>query len=119
MSELTLEITANAHATIVHFNGSAGLEGSAELDRKLTILSAQRPNVVIFELSRLTFISSLAMGSLISFAHGLTRRGGKVAITGAQPMVDQALRRIRMESVMPLYASVDEVTATASARPAL
>lgn len=111
MSGLTVEIIPNSHTTIARLIGAADLNGSAELDRKLLGLSAQRPKVLIFDLSGLTFISSLAMGSLINVAHGLSTHGGKVAVAAARPMVAEALRRIRMESILPMYGNVEEATA--------
>ena len=111
MSGLTVEIVPNSNATIARLIGAADLNGSPELDRKLLGLSAQRPKVLIFDLSGLTFISSLAMGSLINVAHGLSKHGGKVAIAGAQPLVAEALQRIRMEAILPMYATVDDAAA--------
>lgn len=111
MSGMTIEIIPNSHATIARLSGAADLNGSAELDRKLLGLSAQRPKVLIFDLSGLTFISSLAMGSLINVAHGISKHGGRVAIAGAQPLVAEALRRIRLEAMMPMYGTVEEATA--------
>lgn len=112
MSALVVEIISNPSATLITLTGAADVSGSPELERKLTMVSAQRPKVAILDLSGLTFISSLCMGSLIQFGHGLTKRGSRVAVAAAQPMVADALRRIRMESVLPMYPTVEDALAT-------
>lgn len=115
MSGLAVEIVPNSNATIVTVQGAADVSGSAELDRKLTMLSAQRPRMVIFDLSRMSFISSLCMGSLIQFGHGMIKRGSKVAVAAAQPTVAEALKRIRLEAILPMYASVEDAVAASQA----
>jgi anti-anti-sigma factor len=107
MSGLAIEIVPNSHFTIARLIGAADVSGSPELDRKLLALTAQRPKLLILDLSGLTFISSLAMGSLINAAHSLTRHGGKVAVAAAQPLVAEALRRIRLESMLPMYQTIE------------
>ena len=80
MNSLQVDTVIEPNVTIMVLSGSADVSGSEELDRKLTVLSAQRPKVLIFDLSQLKFISSLAIGSLLRFTRGLTQTGGQIGL---------------------------------------
>lgn len=108
MKSLNVQIIPHPQATIVALQGSADIAGTSDLDRALTVLSAQHPTQLVFDLSELKFISSLGMGLLIRFAHGMQSRGCSMRLAAAQPMVSEALRRMRMEAILPMFAGVEE-----------
>jgi anti-sigma B factor antagonist len=110
-SALAIEIHPRPSAIIVALSGSADLPGSDELERKLTILLAQRPTRLIFDFSRLTMLSSMAMGSLLRSKHAIERSGGRVSLVGVSGNVLDSLRRARLADLFSLYESVDAAVA--------
>jgi anti-anti-sigma regulatory factor len=72
----------------------AGVLEAGVLEASLSRLAARRPARVTFDLSGLQFISSLAMGSLVTFRRAAARAGGRVCLApDLQPMVREALTR--------------------------
>jgi len=108
MAELIVEIAKRDDAVIVSLNGPGDLPGAAKLDSKLLALTAQHPSRVVFDLSGLTFISSIFMGSLIKFRQGIDRAKGKVVICGAPMIVLEALQRARLDQVFSFHPAVDD-----------
>ena len=70
------------------------------LETVLLRLAARRPACVIFELSKLESISSLAMGLLVAYRRAAVRAGGRVGLAAdLQPGVREALDRAQLMSL--------------------
>lgn len=111
MGGLTIQTRSEPNAVVVSLIGAADLGGADPLDRQITILSAQHPKNVVFDLSAMTFISSICMGSLVRYRNACTHWGGKVALAGATEAVLVALRRARLDQVFTLVDSVEKAMA--------
>jgi anti-anti-sigma factor len=66
---------------------------------------------VALDLRRLDFLSSLGIRLLLSAGRVVTRRGGKVVLFGAQPMVGEVMTTMALDSVLPMVATEDEALA--------
>jgi anti-anti-sigma factor len=62
----------------------------------------------VLDLTALDFISSLGIRLLLSAARVVTRRGGRVVMFGAQPMVAEVLAALSLDEVLPLVGTEDE-----------
>lgn len=112
MTELSIQIISKPEAPcIVTLNGMADLLGAEELDRRLVLLSAQRPPNVVFDLRGLKGISSICMGTLVRFRQGIARTGGIVTLAGATGIVLIALQRARLDQVFQMCESLDDKAA--------
>src|SRR4051812_28727192 len=87
LKKLTVEASPHPSGLIIKITGDAGVENIETLEGELTKLSAQRPPLIVFDLSGLEFIASLGMGALMSFRKGIVRNGGVVRIAAAKPAV--------------------------------
>jgi anti-anti-sigma factor len=88
---------------VVHLAGEAGFRLAEPLMAALLGLSAQRSIRVVLDLSELHFLSSLAMGVLVTFRRGVVRRGGRVRLASTlQEPVREALDRA---GLLALFAS--------------
>ncbi len=95
---LQIKVEVNAEVTLVQLIGSADMANDSILANALLPVSAARPKVVILDLSELSFISSLTLGTLVDFRRGITRHGGCVTLTRGQPMVQEVLDRTGLAS---------------------
>jgi anti-anti-sigma factor len=77
-------------------------------------LAASGKNAVL-DMQRLDFLSSLGIRLLLSAARVVTRRGGKVVLFGAQPMVAEVLTAMALDAVLPLVATEEEALARLAA----
>ena len=95
----TLELTVHqsSDGLIVGVKGEATMHCAGALLDGLLAATAQRPPVVTIDLAELRFISSLAMGVLITFRRGVLRRGGRVHLAPKiHPSVHEALARAEL-----------------------
>ena len=97
---LSVETRTESDGTVVVTPvGAAGLGGAEELERQLTKVTATKPPRVVFDLSKLTFISSMGITVLVAFHREVT--GWKGAMTLSNPTDDVAavLRRVRLDEL--------------------
>jgi anti-anti-sigma factor len=101
--QLRIGLSEGDGATVVRLAGDAGFRHADRLADALAAAAARRPRAVVFDLSRLGFISSLAIGVLVTFKYRLARQGGAMALVGVPPRVEQALRLARVfdDVIMP------------------
>lgn len=112
MDSLTCEIASlPGDVAVVSMIGAGDIQGAMVLERHFTRLSAQKPRRVVFDLSRLTFISSLCMGAMVAVAKATKNQKGTVAIAGANDNVAGAFRHARLETIFPMFATVEEALA--------
>jgi anti-anti-sigma factor len=112
MDELIIEVASRPDGVaVVCLAGLADLAGSQALDQRLLSLSAQRPARVVFDLSKLKGMSSICMGNLVRFRHGIARHGGSVVFAGANGLVLMAIQRAKLDQIFKLFGTVDEALA--------
>jgi anti-anti-sigma factor len=70
---------------------------------------------VVLDLTGLEFLSSLGIRLLLSATRVVSRRGGKVVLFGAQPMVAEVLTAMALEQVMPHVGSEADAMALLAA----
>lgn len=108
MSTLTIDVNKAADATIVTIAGSAGVATVAVLEREVTRLSATPHGLLILDLSALDSIASLSVSQFVMLQRAVQHRGGAVRIGGCSEMVRGVLVRCRLDTVMPIFDSVDD-----------
>ena len=92
---------------LVALCGEAGVAEAQELTSTLIDLAASRPKRLVFDFSKLTFISSLAVGELVSLAVSLQRFECRIAVAGASTMVRSALRRARLDRAYEMFDTLE------------
>jgi anti-anti-sigma factor len=80
--------------------GEAGVAEAGALEAALLPLAARRPASVTFDLGGLTFLSSLAMGVLVSYRRAAARAGTRVFLApDLHPAVREALDRAELSGL--------------------
>jgi anti-anti-sigma factor len=106
MSDFKMNLADVPGGLTVKLDGALELAACGVLDRALLGISAQKAKLVIFDLSGLTFVSSLAMGSMVAFRNGVVRSGGRVFLAGMSPLVLECFRRPRLTELFQVRDSV-------------
>jgi anti-anti-sigma factor len=63
---------------------------------------------VVLDLSNVDFLSTPAISMFLDAAKSLKGTGGRIVATGPQPRVGDVLRRLRLETLLPVTRTVDE-----------
>src|SRR5262245_32419160 len=108
-----LEITIDriADAVVVRIKGEAPVRNVDDMERQLRPVAALRSSLVVFDLSGLSFISSLGMSVLVNLHRGIERNGATVRFAAAQPAIGELFATTRLDTVFQLCPSVDEAIA--------
>lgn len=104
---LTISVEKVPLATIVRLKGSAALGAITELDAALNRIAADRPMLVVMDLSGVDFLASLAMGQFVALHKSLKYHGGRMVLAGPSGNVLDALHLARLGSLIPILPSVD------------
>lgn len=87
--------------------------GAVETAFTATVAAAGKS--IMLDLTKLEFLSSLGIRLLLSATRPVTRRGGKVVMFGAQPMVADVLTAMALDDVLPIVATEQDAAARIAA----
>jgi len=111
MAFLSVTIDDAPQGVVVHLDGQANTETCHQMQLALMRLIARRTSMAVLDLARLTFLTSLAMGMLVSLRRDMARWGGQVRIAAATPEVYESLQVSRLTDLFEFFESVDAATA--------
>ena len=106
-SGLQVESKKTGKAVVVAIRGDAGMAFVGQLQQELSRVLEGKPELVVLDLTDLTFISSMGMGTLVSFRSGVGKVGGSVKLAALKPVLAEAFRRARLTEMFELFDSVD------------
>lgn len=107
------ELNGSANKVALHGRLDSATVGGVEVPFTAAVASSGRSAVL--DLTHLDFLSSLGIRLLLSAGRVVTRRGGRIVLFGAQPMVAEVLHAMALDSVLPLVATEQEALARLSA----
>jgi anti-anti-sigma factor len=89
--KLAFHVERGPHFLIVAVRGEATFDQAEAISAHLPRIPLDAYSLVVLDLAGLTVLSSLAMGALIEYRHGLGRRGVEVRLANVQATVWLAL----------------------------
>jgi len=105
---LTCEAEETPSCHLIRLVGEADGNEIPSLERAFTRALAARPDAVVVDLSGMTFMSSLGIGSLVTLHKEITRNGGRLRCAGPQPLVAEAFRRVRLYDLLDIRDSLED-----------
>jgi anti-sigma B factor antagonist len=106
---------ADDEITRVDLDGRFDIRGAEEVDARFGEL-AESSKAMIVDLSKVTFIASLGIRTLMLSAKTLIRRGADMAVCGANENVEKVLRGTGFNEVAGLYPDFDSAARTLKER---
>jgi anti-anti-sigma factor len=113
MATLNIDVAEVGQAQVVTLTGEGSAANAMSLEMAVTRLCAVRPRAVVLDLSRLAYIASLCMGCLVALRRSITSHGGTVRIAGASDEVATAMRRAKLDLILPMDQTIAESLAAA------
>jgi anti-sigma B factor antagonist len=108
---MDMNVNETAGVTHVALDGRFDIAGAQEVDGRFQEL-AEKANVLIVDMSRVSFLASLGVRTLMVGAKTMIRRGAYIAVAGANEGVEKVLRLTGFDEIVGLYP--DDAAATAS-----
>ena len=92
----------------IRLSGRMDVEGTREIDLKLTTLTAAKQAFVIIDLALVDFLCSLGLGTLVRSARAQMSRKGKVVLLSPQPNVAKVLEMTQIDQIVPVVYDFEE-----------
>jgi anti-sigma B factor antagonist len=115
---LQYEQSESNGAVIVRLAGELDVGFVEQLEKRFTELLESRPKMVVIDLAGAQMLSSVAMGAILRLHTALRASGGRMSLVTVPATVLAALRRARIDLLIPVHASVDAALAAKPAQPA-
>ncbi|HSE12569.1 MAG TPA: STAS domain-containing protein [Rudaea sp.] len=105
--ELRTEDTPGGVKLVV-LAGRFDIAGTQDIDQRFTAITASSKALVAVDVAGVTFLASIGIRTLVSSARALANRGGAMALVKPQPLVEQTLIAAGIDSIIPIYPSLEE-----------
>src|SRR4051794_20119529 len=105
-SGLQIESKKKGNAVVVAIRGDAGMASVGQLQQELSRLLEGKPELVVLDLTDLTFISSMGMGTLVNFRNEVSKAGGTVNLAALKPLLAESFRRARLTEMFEIHETV-------------
>jgi anti-sigma B factor antagonist len=96
--------------TRVLLDGRLDIQGAAADDLRMNILAGSSKFLLI-DLTNVSFLGSMGLRSIVIPAKAVSRRGGKVALFGPIPMVEEVLKASNIDEIIPIFHDLDSAVA--------
>jgi anti-anti-sigma factor len=99
--------------TRVILDGRLDIQGAAAIDLKMNVLAGSSKFLLV-DLTHVSFLGSMGLRSIVVPAQAVRRRGGKVALFGPVPMVEEVLKASNINEIIPIFHDLDAAVAALS-----
>ncbi|HZB91609.1 MAG TPA: STAS domain-containing protein [Stellaceae bacterium] len=91
-------------------DGRLDLAGAAAIDLSFSTISGSR-RALIVDMSRVSFIASMGMRTLVSGAKAVRGNGGKMVLLSPVALVERALKTASIDTLIPIFHDLAEAKA--------
>jgi anti-sigma B factor antagonist len=96
MEPLIVDVEEHPRAIVIKVRGEVRLDTQPMNEAFLDAATAVPAKAVVLELSGLSFISSMGIGSIVSLRNAMKKSGRKLILAGTRPSVMDAFKRVRI-----------------------
>ena len=96
---------------IITLEGRMDIDGTQQIDTRLTVATASEAAKVIVDLSGVEFMSSIGIGVLVRSANALKHRLGKIVLLNPQPNVFKVLEATQINTVISIVFDMESARA--------
>ncbi|NLW51724.1 MAG: STAS domain-containing protein [Candidatus Brocadiaceae bacterium] len=96
---------------VLHMSGQMRETGAEALRAELDRLVEEGHYRLIFDLSNISFISSVGLGQMMRAFRATTSNGGYVRIVNPQPLVEEVFRFTKLHTLIGIFPTVEDAIA--------
>jgi anti-sigma B factor antagonist len=105
-------VGSDRRVVVVEAAGDIDLHRSADFQRSLLEVTAQKPGQVIVDLSGVPYMDSSGVASLVKLLARVRRDGGVVKLAGLTPRVRSVFEITRLDTVFQIFSDKEEALAS-------
>ena len=94
--------------TVLRLKGTLDRVELSDVERTFHDATHRDRASVVIDLADVDFLTTPAIAMFLDAARSLRHSGGRVVVTGPSPRVEDVLRRLRLDSLLPVVGSVAE-----------
>jgi anti-anti-sigma factor len=94
--------------TVLRFNGSLSQTELDDVEKSFHDATHTDGAAVVLDLANVDFLTTPAISMFLDAAKSLKSSGGRIVATGPQPRVGEVLKRLRLDTLLPVVSSVRE-----------
>jgi anti-anti-sigma factor len=94
--------------TLIILEGRMDSEGIQEIDDKFTFTTSTKPGKIIVDLSKVSFIASIGIRTLVGGARDQKNRGGKLVLLSPKAKVREVLEISGVNFVVEIIDDLDQ-----------
>ncbi len=106
--ELKIRTTSAGGGSIVHLIGEVDLRTSPSLRSRLMHLLQDNPARIVVDLTRVSYMDSSGVGTLVEAKRLVERKGGQLVLAGLQPRVRSVFEITQLHTFFRIVNTVDE-----------
>jgi anti-anti-sigma factor len=107
-AEASIELEMKDDAVVLHMSGQMREMGADALREELDKLIEDGCYKLVFDLSDVTFISSVGLGQLMRAYRNATSHEGYVRIVNPQPLVEEVFRFTKLHTLIGIFETIEE-----------
>ena len=96
---------------VLQLEGEIDLHVSPEVAESLRTMVANKPKVLVVDLTKVTYLDSSGLAVLIEGMQNVQEYGGKFALTNVQESVQHIFEIARLDQVFQIFPDVDSALA--------
>jgi anti-anti-sigma factor len=108
---MEMEVIEADGVSRVVLDGRFDIAGAQAVDLRFSVLAGSTPTLVV-DMTKVTFLASMGVRTLMLSAKTMMRRGAKMAVCSADENVEKVLRATGFDEIVTLYP--DHETAIAA-----
>lgn len=102
-----MEITIDRGDGYVIYRPGGDLDAYNADGFRNTVSDNTNPDIVVIDLSEVSFLDSTGLGCLIGAVRRTREAGGEVAVCSASPFLDRILQTVGFDRIVPVTETVD------------
>ena len=107
---MEMEVIESGGISRAVLDGRFDIAGAQAVDLKFSVLAGSAPALIV-DLTKVTFLASMGVRTLMLSAKTMRRRGAKIAVCGADENVEKVLRATGFDEIVTLYPDFETATA--------
>lgn len=104
---MELKVNTSGKIKSIEIAGKFDIESTEEFESIFAKVIEQSPSIVSIELSRLDYIDSSGIGSLIKSLNVLKNKKGKLILVGMKPMIQNVFKLAKLDMFFELMTSLE------------
>ncbi|MCW7462328.1 STAS domain-containing protein [Leptospira limi] len=104
---MELKLNTTGKIKTIEIAGKFDIESTEEFESIFNKLIESSPSLVSIEMSRLDYIDSSGIGSLIKSLNSLKNKKGKLLLVGMKPMIQNVFKLAKLDMFFEILSSSD------------